>query len=998
MGSSLAPSSRKVASVATARVAQQTLASGRDAVRCSLALASLLLASIVAMPAAEAQYTWSGAAGGSGTAAFNVGGNWLGGNVPASGTLTGNGLRFQNGQNTTIFNMTGTFGRTFINSTGAATTGTVSSWTFGTLGDAAVGIGSSGASINYGGTAANQIVTFNMPILGVGSQVNLVSDSGGRMDFMGGFAGTQQFNFQGRIRIGGTSTLSGARLRNDSGMTTLLSGSAILGTVSQVSALGPLMTFGNSTGGGVWGLTTASGDFVRHLATSLNQGGFQWTNANTSGGWAAVDSNRSVTIATSTNSSTAITGTWGSTSGFIGNSGTMIFGNSEATGHLTFTNNFSLGNASGTTRTIRADRGSSSVADGTLSGVVSGTGNCGKVGGGFLRMTGANTYSGTTFITAGRLEVAGSGNVNSASPVVVNGAGAELKWNSSNALASALTLQQGTLSGTGSINTNVSVGTNATISPGNSPGVQNYTQGLTWASGGSYLWEINDWTGSAGTNYDQVVVSGSALNITANSGGKFTINIKSLTVSNTAGNVPNFSNVNKVFTIATTGSLTNFSADAFSLNTAGFTSSPGATGTWSITGTGNAVQLNYNVTAAVTSSTYTIASTAGVSNIRVGGTTGITATVANTGADTSDSIVFNTLSVGNGVTLSPTSGTLAQGVTGTGAGTFTGATAGVASFSPSATVTNLAAGGSPTLASSSTATVTVWNPAVASVTSGSSVNLGRVITGATLTGTLAIQNAAPNDGFSESLNAFFNSFGGDVVSTSGSINLLAPQASNSTSMTVGLDTASAGVKTGTASVGFQTDGAGTSGLTAASLASQTLQYSGTVLAHSTASLASSLLTSTTITLGQWNWSTSTWESGTSSENFSLFNIASTVPASLTAALNVTGTSFSGDSQFSSTFDLGSYSLINGGSSSTFSVVFNPTTTIDGEYLATFTFNTADENLPGGTAGQTLTLTARVIVVPEPASIGLSGVGLAFAGLMFWRRRRPQQDNAETARG
>jgi len=103
---------------------------------------------------------------------------------------------------------------------------------------------------------------------------------------------------------------------------------------------------------------------------------------------------------------------------------------------------------------------------------------------------------------------------------------------------------------------------------------------------------------------------------------------------------------------------------------------------------------------------------------------------------------------------------------------------------------------------------------------------------------------------------------------------------------------------------------------------------------------------------------------------------------------VTGTSFSGDSQFSSTFNLSSYSLINGGTSSMFYAVFTPTGTTNGEYYATFTFNTADENLPGWVAGNTLTLTARVIVVPEPASIGLSGVGLAFAGLMFWRRRRP----------
>jgi hypothetical protein len=93
---------------------------------------------------------------------------------------------------------------------------------------------------------------------------------------------------------------------------------------------------------------------------------------------------------------------------------------------------------------------------------------------------------------------------------------------------------------------------------------------------------------------------------------------------------------------------------------------------------------------------------------------------------------------------------------------------------------------------------------------------------------LSMTNTAANDGFSESLNA---SIGGDTgdVSSSGSFNLLAAQATDNSSLVVGIDTSTAGAKSGTATISSESDGTGTSGIVPnVALADQTVNVSGNV--------------------------------------------------------------------------------------------------------------------------------------------------------------------------
>jgi autotransporter-associated beta strand protein len=128
----------------------------------------------------------------------------------------------------------------------------------------------------------------------------------------------------------------------------------------------------------------------------------------------------------------------------------------------------------------------------TFSAAITGAGNLNKTGAGILDLTAANTYTGTTTVSAGTL--------------LVNGrtAGGNLLVQSS-----------ATLGGSGTIGGNTVISSGATLSPGNSPGVLNILGDLTLE--GTVVMELNGLT--RGTLYDGIDVGG-----TLNYGGALTLN------------------------------------------------------------------------------------------------------------------------------------------------------------------------------------------------------------------------------------------------------------------------------------------------------------------------------------------------------------------------------------------------------------------------------------------------------------------------------------------
>ena len=179
----------------------------------------------------------------------------------------------------------------------------------------------------------------------------------------------------------------------------------------------------------------------------------------------------------------------------------------------------------------------------TIKSAISGaSGGFTKIGAGRLTLSASNSYTGATRISEGILEIGSTGRIDTTSGITIDGASAEFKYNSATPLSQPLTFTQGTLSGTGTIATAVTVGTNNVLSPGNSPGIQAYTSLHAWAPGGTYQWEFNALTGSAGFNWDLVnVTSGtfdlSALSATA--GSQFTLDLITLTAGDVAGQLAN---------------------------------------------------------------------------------------------------------------------------------------------------------------------------------------------------------------------------------------------------------------------------------------------------------------------------------------------------------------------------------------------------------------------------------------------------------------------------
>jgi autotransporter-associated beta strand protein len=205
---------------------------------------------------------------------------------------------------------------------------------------------------------------------------------------------------------------------------------------------------------------------------------------------------------------------------------------------------------------------------------------------------GTHAISGAITVDAGTLAVTGSSSINSSSGVSITGGefrynsttgltrnvtvnGGTFRYNSSTDYSGNLTFTSGTLSGTnltGAKFDNLTIGANQSISPGNSPGTMD-VDNQTWGTGGSYIWEISDATGTVGAAPGWDLLAGTdTLTIGATSVDPFTILVTSLALDNLAGNAVNFNNgLNYAWIIADfTNPVSGFATNKFVVNSSAF--------------------------------------------------------------------------------------------------------------------------------------------------------------------------------------------------------------------------------------------------------------------------------------------------------------------------------------------------------------------------------------------------------------------------------------------
>jgi hypothetical protein len=169
---------------------------------------------------------------------------------------------------------------------------------------------------------------------------------------------------------------------------------------------------------------------------------------------------------------------------------------SSATGTLT------LSSAAGT-----RDQNFTKLGAGRLNlgGAISGNATV-TVNGGILSTTASNSYTGATTVSGGTLIVDTGGSIASSATTV--GSGAHLKVNGT---AGAVNVN-GILSGSGTVGA-MTLNSGSTLAVGNSPGLMTATS-ATWNAGSAFQFEIVNATGTAGTDWDLLSVTG-ALDLTS---------------------------------------------------------------------------------------------------------------------------------------------------------------------------------------------------------------------------------------------------------------------------------------------------------------------------------------------------------------------------------------------------------------------------------------------------------------------------------------------------
>ena len=292
-------------------------------------------------------------------------------------------------------------------------------------------------------------------------------------------AGTANFTNTGQLTFQASSSAAGAVINNTGGEVFFTGNSTAANATITNAAAGSIAFFDSASGGN---------------AAIINDGFFSisglssaGTTVGSLGGSGEISLGEKNLAFGSLNTNTEISGVIFGDGGSltkVGTGTTILSGDNEYTGLTTIAQGvLQLGNG-GTTGSVAGDIVNNSVLAINRSnafdyaGVISGTGALNHIGAGTTTLTGHNTYTGTTTVSAGTLLVNGS----IVSPTVVNG---------------------GTLGGTGQLGS-VTVNAGGTLSPGNSIGTLTINGNLVLGAGAIYRVEVSP------TSSDRTNVTGTA--------------------------------------------------------------------------------------------------------------------------------------------------------------------------------------------------------------------------------------------------------------------------------------------------------------------------------------------------------------------------------------------------------------------------------------------------------------------------------------------------------
>jgi fibronectin-binding autotransporter adhesin len=451
------------------------------------------------------------------TFGLTVGGT---GNTTLSGVISNTGALTKSGAGTLTLSGVNTFGGNSTISAGTLKLGVANAIPDGggkgdlvmnpSSGTATFDLGGFSETINgfsnsgAGSSVVDNSASSTTPTLTVGGNNVTSTFSGVIQNTAGTLAltktGTGTLTLSGANAFGGNTTINAGSLS--------ISADSNLGTAPGSAAAGKL-TFGggtlvttatftlNSNRGIAFNSTgtidVASGTTLTYVGIAAGSGGLAKSNAGTLILSGANTYSGATTISAGTISISADNNLGTAPGSAV--AGQLTLGGGTLATTVSFTLNSNRGIAFNSTATI--DVASSTTL--TYGGIAAGSGGLTKTSAGILVLNGNNTYTGATAVSSGT--------------VMVNGSQG----------SSAVSLNGGTLGGTGTVGTITSTSSGGTVSPGSSPGILNASD-VNWSTGSpTFSIELNGT--AAGSEYDQLSVAG-------------TVNLSGATLNGSVGFAP----------------------------------------------------------------------------------------------------------------------------------------------------------------------------------------------------------------------------------------------------------------------------------------------------------------------------------------------------------------------------------------------------------------------------------------------------------------------------